>query len=109
MAKVNLVKAKRAYLKAQQQEFIDEITNIEITETTEELLKSIEEKYNLKEAHVEQILGYSKGTLAKWKKDNTRREVLFWALKGIRRYYYTYHTTLKLGLDEDGECEDLID
>ena len=98
--RINTAKAEANYLKALNQDFIDELEGFEIKQTVKEMFKELE-GFGVTKAVLARVLKMEPSTLSKWEKDNNRREYVYWIYRGIRIKHNIFSKTLKLGIDED--------
>lgn len=103
--RIDTKKAEENYIKAQQQDFIDSIESIEIHQTVKEMIKEAKDRWGIGKISLARILNVDKTTIQAWEKNNTRKEMVYWALKGMRRAYHLHHNVIKLNLEENEENE----
>lgn len=99
---INVKKAKMMYEKAQLQEFINEVKNKEINKTVEEMIKEAA-SYGVNKANLAEILGVVKSTITDWVTNNSRKEVVYWCLIGIKHQYNIVKNVVKHNFEEDDE------
>lgn len=100
---INVKKAKMMYEKAQLQEFINDVKNKEIKKTVEEMIEEAA-SYGVNKANLAEILKVSKSTLTDWAANNSRKEVVYWCLVGIKHQYNLVKNVVKHNF-EDNEDE----
>jgi DNA-binding transcriptional regulator YiaG len=99
-ARINTEKAEANYEKSNHQKFIDGLEDKTITDTVEEMIAEADAKFGINKAVLARVLAVSRGTIQNWEDANSRKELVFWALKGLKQSYRTFFYTVKFGFDD---------
>lgn len=102
---INIKKAKLMYEKAKHQEFIKDTENKEINQTVQEMIDEAEDSFGVTKASLARILNVSKGTISDWASSNSRKEIVYWCLVGIKHKYNIAKNAVKHNFDGDDEYE----
>ena len=97
---INVKKAKEMYEKAKLQEFINDIKNKEITKTVEEMINEAA-SYGVNKASLAEILNIAKSTITDWAANNSRKEVVYWCLVGIKHQYNIVKNIVRHNFEDD--------
>ena len=98
---INVKKAKMMYEKAKHQEFIQDTENKEVIQTVQEMIDEAEKEFSITKASFARIIKVSKSTLSEWAANNSRKEIVYWCLVGIKHKYNISKNANKFELDGD--------